>query len=58
MNKIKCEPYFDLADQHFLNSTRTQLTIKDQYCQKKNKKNDETPRADYPNENNPEDIET
>ena len=55
-NKIKFEPYLDLVDQHFLNSTRNQLTIKDQYCQKKKK--DETPRAEYPNENNPEDIET
>ena len=34
-NKIKFEPYLDLVDQHFLNSTRNQLTIKDQYCQKK-----------------------
>ena len=36
-NKIKFEPYLDLVDQHFLNSTRNQLTIKDQYCQKKKK---------------------
>ena len=37
-NKIKFEPYLDLVDQHFLNSTRNQLTIKDQYCQKKKMK--------------------
>ena len=54
-NKIKFEPYGNLVDQVFSQFNENSINIQDPHSQIEN---DETPEAEYPNENDSEDIET
>ena len=53
-NKIKFEPYGDLVDQAFSQFNENSIINQDSHSQIEN---DETPGAEYPNENNSEDTE-
>ena len=54
-SKIKFEPYGDLGDQAFSQFNENSINNRDPHCQIQN---DETPEAEYPNENYSEDTET
>ena len=53
MNKIEFESYGDLPDQTFSQFNKNSMTNQDLYSQVEN---DETPRAECPNENDSEDT--
>ena len=53
-NKIKFEPYGDLVDQAFSQFNENSINNQDSHSQIEN---DETPGAEYPNENDSEDTE-
>ena len=55
MNKIKLKPYDDLVDQGFSQFDKNSIKNQDSQIQVEN---DETPGAEYPNENDSEDTET
>ena len=54
MSKIKLEPYGDLVDQTFSKFNENSIINQDPHSQIEN---DETPGAEYPNENDSEDTE-
>ena len=54
-SKIKFEPYGDLVDQAFSQFNENSINNQDPQCQTEN---DETPEAQYPNENESEVLET
>ena len=54
-NKIKFEPYGDLVDQAFSQFNENSINNQDPHSQIEN---DETPEAEYDNENDSEDTET
>ena len=55
MNKIKFEPYGDLADQVFSQFNEKSITNQDPHSQIEDY---ETPGTEYPNENDSEETET
>ena len=55
MNKTKLEPYGDLGDQAFSQFNENSINNQDPHSQIEN---EETPDAEYSNENDSEDTET
>ena len=55
INKIKCETYGDLVDEVYSRLSETLINNQDSYSQIEN---DEISGAEYPNNNDSEDIET